>query len=261
MYTDDSKETLLATLELPTAPVQDVQVAGASVVTDGVANVPIVSLSNAGAIRTGLFNIKTSDANYLYVSARSLSDYNSVLGSSDAISKGTLENIKQTYVDNILCSIDESQALTAQQKINARNRIGVQHEQLIETIVVDNETTAEISRYAEPNGTPYEFAELYVRWSIPSAKATSNIGTRFIFAESGTVAQTIGSAISTLAKYSGVYWDGVKCGRYINGQSDGYVYKGLFVNYPFNTVENDLVSGVVVRTATSGVYFSERDSY
>ena len=121
--------------------------------------------------------------------------------------------------------------------------------------MVDNETTGEISRYAEPNGTPYEFAELYVRWSIPAAKATSNIGTQFVFAESGTVSQTIDSAISTSARYSGVYWDGVKYGRYINGTTDGYVYKGLFVNYPFNTVDNDLVNGFVVKTASTGVYF------
>ena len=191
----------------------------------------------------------------IYGVNRDLNYYNDKMGVNHAISKGTLENIKQTYIDDILCSTDESQALTTQQKINARNRIGVQHEQLIETIVVDNEATAEISRYAEPNGTPYEFAELYVRWSVPAANATSNIGTQFIFAESGTVSQTIGSAISTSARYSGVYWDGVKHGRYINGQSDGYVYKGLFVNYPFNTVENDLVNGIIVRTATSGVYF------
>ena len=255
MYADDSKAVLLATLELPTAPVQDVQVAGTSIVANGVANVPIASSDKTGVISTGLFNLKTSGTGYLYVSARSLSDYNNVLGNSDAISKGTLENIKQKYVDDILCSTDESQALTTQQKINARNRIGVQHEQLIETIVVDDETTAEISRYAEPNGTPYEFAELYVRWSIPAANATSNVGTQFVFAESGTVSQTIDSAISTSARYSGVYWDGVKYGRYINGTTDGYVYKGLFVNYPFNTVDNDLVNGFVVKTASTGVYF------
>ena len=257
MYTDDSKSVLLATLELPTAPVQDVRIAGASVVADGVANVPIASSNIAGVIygNTNQYNIGISTSGYPYVATSNLDYYNNNMGVNHAISKGILENIKQAYVDDILCSTNESQALTTQQKINARNRIGVQHEQLIETIVVDNETTAEISRYAEPNGTPYEFAELYVLWSIPAAKATSNISTQFVFAESGTVSQTIGSAISTSERYSGVYWDGVKYGRYINGTTDGYVYKGLFVNYPFNTVDNDLVNGFVVKTASSGVYF------
>lgn len=51
MYTDDSKAVLLATLELPTAPVQDVQVAGASVVADGVANIPRGNDSTAGVIK------------------------------------------------------------------------------------------------------------------------------------------------------------------------------------------------------------------
>ena len=257
MYTDDSKAVLLATLELPTAPVQDVQVAGTSVVSDGVANVPISSSDKAGVIysNTDKYNIGISASGHPYIANRNLNYYNNSMGVNHAISKGILENIKQAYVDDILCSTNESQALTTQQKINARNRIGVQHERLIETIVVDNETTAEISRYAEPNGTPYEFAELYVLWSIPAAKATSNIGTQFVFAESGTVSQTLGSAISTSARYSGVYWDRVKYGRYINGTTDGYVYKGLFVNYPFNTVENDLVNGFVISTVSSGVYF------
>jgi hypothetical protein len=45
MYTDDSKAVLLATLELPTAPVQDVQVAGTSIVADGVADLSSVQQS------------------------------------------------------------------------------------------------------------------------------------------------------------------------------------------------------------------------
>ena len=50
MYTDDSKAVLLATLELPTAPVQDVQVAGASIVADGVANLSSVQQSYVDGI-------------------------------------------------------------------------------------------------------------------------------------------------------------------------------------------------------------------
>lgn len=50
MYSDDSKAVLLATLELPTAPVQDVQVAGASIVADGVANLSSVQQSYVDGI-------------------------------------------------------------------------------------------------------------------------------------------------------------------------------------------------------------------
>lgn len=51
MYSDDTKEHLLATLDLPGGSVTDVQVNGTSVVTDGVANVDIASSDKAGVVK------------------------------------------------------------------------------------------------------------------------------------------------------------------------------------------------------------------
>lgn len=53
MYSDATKEHLLATLDLPTGGgVEDVKVNGSSVVSDGVANVPVASNKNFGAVKT-----------------------------------------------------------------------------------------------------------------------------------------------------------------------------------------------------------------
>lgn len=119
MYSDNSKATLLATLELPKAPVQDVQLAGNSIVADGVAD---------------------------------------------------LSSIQQDYVDGILCSSDETQALTTQQKIDARNRIDAVGNswELIESIELTADTAGDpIAKTSFPDGTPYELSECFVQITYP----------------------------------------------------------------------------------------------
>ena len=259
MYSDDSKSTLLATLELPTAPVQDVQVAGSSIVADGVANVPLATSSKAGTIlgNANQYNIGVSGAGYAYVANRDLEYYQNSMGVNHAISKGILENIKQDYVDSILCSTDESQALTTQQKINARNRIGIQRPQLIETITVNDETTASISRSAEPNGDPYEFAEFCVKWYLPQGVSTQNIRGTFKFAGTGLKTLGIGSAISSAGeRWGGLYWDGITYGRYLNSTNDTQLTRCERADTASSGVsENDLVNGLTVQMYTSGTYF------
>ncbi len=252
MYSDESKAVLLATLDLPLAPVQDVQVNGTSILSDGIANVPIATDSSYGAIKSGGYGIVANTAGNLYVTGLTKAQYDSA-ADGFGISKGTLENIKQSYVDDILCSTDDTQALTTAQKIAARERIGVRHEQLIEKIVVEDETTSTISRYAEPNGDPYSFAELSIRYAVADTTLT-HIGFYMDFLHSGTKnrGRTILKQI-----YGGVYWDGNIFGS--NSSSDktvGYLYRGDEV-YPVvkNIEENDIVTGITIKATYDGEHF------
>ena len=67
-YTDDAKAAIQAMLDVPSTddipevPVQDVQVNGTSIVTDGVANVPVADLSTVGAFKTTQFKGFSIDA-------------------------------------------------------------------------------------------------------------------------------------------------------------------------------------------------------
>lgn len=124
MYSDDTKAVLLATLELPAAPVQDVQINGSSIVTDGVATIPRGNDSNAGVVKSVYgYGLQTNNNYQLYGVSRSTEEYKTI-NNAHVISKGTLTNIQQSYVDGILCSTDEAKALTTEQQIAARERIG-----------------------------------------------------------------------------------------------------------------------------------------
>ena len=67
MYADDTKEKLLATLELPSG-VEDVQVNGESIVQNGVAEIPITGFKgNGNIVRTGMVKIpKGYGLDFLY---------------------------------------------------------------------------------------------------------------------------------------------------------------------------------------------------
>ena len=188
MYSDDSKAVLLATLELPTAPVQDVQVAGSSIVADGVANVPLAK-GNGGIVGVingeWLYGVGISNSGHISVTSIN-ADELIKQSPNYGISKGTFYNVQQSYVDSILCSTDESQALTTQQKINARSRIEAVGNswELIESIELTANTTGDnITRSAFPDGTPYELAECFIQITYPKGIDSSGADGygRFIF--------------------------------------------------------------------------------
>lgn len=71
---------------IPSVPVQDVQVNGASILDNGVANVPMASHDNAGVIkiyRNGTYGLSVNDAGFLKVASASTQQIKS--GSSSAI--------------------------------------------------------------------------------------------------------------------------------------------------------------------------------
>lgn len=168
MYSDNSKATLLATLELPKAPVQDVQLAGSSIVANGVAD---------------------------------------------------LSSIQQNYVDGILCSSDESKALTTQQKIDARNRIDAAQSENPEILISKTltEESSKITLEMDDSGESLNLKKLQLFVSVPTTDITGNISYRItcdVNGETILLTQVIGNAVYTNQRYSGIWYDGFYYGRY-----------------------------------------------
>ena len=165
MYSDDTKAVLLATLELPAAPVQDVQIEGSSIVTDGVATIPCGNDSTAGVIKPVYgYGLQTNNNYQLYGVSRSAADYKT-LNTSYIISKGTLTNIQQSYVDEILCSTNEAKALTTEQQIAARERIGA----------TTKSGWTKVATVTDPNGGDILNLEGYDELYIYGNLVTSNL--------------------------------------------------------------------------------------
>ena len=141
------------------APVKDVQVAGTSVMTDGVANVPIASETGAGVVSipqpvdSGIWNhngiLKLSYATDEEISTR--------FGFRKTIVCANLD----TAVKAAMCDGKGATWTDAEQKA-ARERIGVSGEfELIEEITL-SENVMNVAREAFPDGTPYNLRSLII---------------------------------------------------------------------------------------------------
>lgn len=133
MYSDITKEHLLATLDLPSGGgVEDVQINGASVVADGVAKIPLASSSTAGAMKVynGYGAVVSSSDQYLKGAVRTVQQFQSNTVGDLIISKGTLNNVLST--PSIM------PALTDTEKAAARERLGVfrDYEQITDIITL-----------------------------------------------------------------------------------------------------------------------------
>lgn len=165
MYSDDSKAHLLATMDLPMPNVDDVQINGASVVSDGVANIPIASPTVAGVV-TPYANGFTTSNNKLYIKDASNGDINE-RRYNIAITGASLDYaIKRAMCDG------KGAEWTETEKANARKRIGEPQFELIEEITL-TEDVASIERTAEPNGNPYNFKKLLIAVRSQSKQTTN----------------------------------------------------------------------------------------
>lgn len=77
MYSDDTKTNLLATLDLPLGGgISDVKIGDDSIVTDGVANIPIGGIDKLGLFQTNYFGITANANGILQVSAANANGIN-----------------------------------------------------------------------------------------------------------------------------------------------------------------------------------------
>ena len=221
MYSDDTKAVLLATLELPAAPVQDVQINGSSIVTDGVATIPRGNDSNAGVVKPVYgYGLQTNNNYQLYGVSRSAEDYKTI-NDAHIISKGTLSNIQQSYVDEILCSTDEAKALTTEQQIAARERIGAAKSgewELLRDYTFNESRTGGIQINTDEDGNQLELRKYFCQLITP-ASVTGNVHFYMDYIATDGVTkknlnQTIGDALQASTKvYSAIWYDGLLYGR------------------------------------------------
>ena len=153
------------------ASVQDVQVAGVSVLKDGVANVPIATEDAPGVVSivspwdSGIWNyngnLKISFATDTEISGRS--------GTRKAIVCANMDYA----VKSAMCD-GKGAAWTAAEQKAARERMGIDKPyELIEEITTDG--AAIVERTQESDGTPYNFVAIKV--AITSPKNLSNVQT------------------------------------------------------------------------------------
>ena len=121
------------------APVKDVQVAGTSVMTDGVANVPIANKGGLGVSSVDDYSIGTTDAGVLFL-------YNSRNGDIDARSANiAVTPYNLDYAVKAAMCDGKGAAWTAGERTAARERMGIAgfaEMKHITTLVIEEETDA-----------------------------------------------------------------------------------------------------------------------
>lgn len=141
------------------APVKDVQVAGSSVLVDGVANVAYASTKRHGVVRIGA-GIGVTNNGDIYIQDAS----RAVIGARTQNNAITPYQIDYA-VKAAMCD-GKGAAWTSDEQMAARERIGVDKAyELIEEITTDG--TAIVERTQESDGTPYNFVAAKVSITSP----------------------------------------------------------------------------------------------
>lgn len=140
------------------APVKDVQVAGSSVLEDGVANVPIASETNYGVVKVYDWGGTWIDENKRLCVLQSGKPHIANRASRTVIVPENLDYaVKAAMCDG------KGAAWTADEQKAARERMGVDKEyELIEEITL-TENVTQIIRTDEPDGTTYAFERVAIK--------------------------------------------------------------------------------------------------
>ena len=164
------------------APVKDVQVAGASVLENGVANVPVASESVSGVVKTNSWRgtmVNSVGQLIVYPSAN-----NHVNG---RVSDTVITPTNLDYAVKAAMCDGKGAAWTSAEQKAARERMGVDKAyELIESITTDG--TAIVERTQEPDGTPYDFSHAIV--VITSPKNMESKVTVFVYMSTEDVSQS-----------------------------------------------------------------------
>lgn len=217
-------------------PVSDVRVNGASVVADGVADVPIASKAAVGVVKIDNYSIGVAANNNLFLYGARNGDINNRSGNIAIAPNGLDYAVTAAMCDG------KGPAWTAAQQAAARERIGIPGEyELIEEITLAEEGA--VSRTREPDGTPYNFAVIMLRAEFPAVEKTGNIPILYYI---GTLSNEVKSyflypydANSVKYGYSKVW---VENSRYRSGWWSCVKGSGEFAQYYENPVQQDKYS-------------------
>ena len=222
-------------------PVKDVQVAGNSVLANGVADVPIASSTRPGVIRIG--NARNSG---MYVDEQDGNCYISYATNHEidtrTAQRKTLVCANLDYAVTAAMTDGKGPAWTAAQQAAARERMGIPGDyELIEEIVLTEESR--VARSKEPDGAPYNFATIMMRAEFPASDKTGNI----------YISYNIGNEYNSIISYflSPYKADAVKYGyskvwvensRYRSGWWTCAENHGQFAQYYENPMQQDKYS-------------------
>lgn len=219
-------------------PVEDVQVAGTSVMTDGVANIPIANKVTNGVVRPDFYGIGVNSGGILYIQNTSNPNITNRVASAPLTAYNLDYAVKAAMCDG------KGAAWTSAEQKAARERMGVDNAyELIEEITLAEESMVE--RSTEPDGTPYNFAVIMLRTEFPASEKKDNIS---IFYRIGNQSNTVRSyflspynANAVKYGYSKVWLEN---GRYRSGWWSCAEAPGQYAQYYENPVLQDKYSTV-----------------
>jgi hypothetical protein len=141
------------------SPVKDVQMAGTSVVSDGVANVPVANVDVLGAVKfrqASATGIWASDG-VPYVSFATDDEISNRFGQRKTITATNMDYaVKAAMCDG------NGAAWTEDEQKAARERIGADGKYVLIEKTTLTEETSQFERTQEPDGTPYNLAAIKI---------------------------------------------------------------------------------------------------
>ena len=156
----DADRMTVTCREAVRAGVKDVQVAGTSVLVDGVAQVPVANSSTSGVIRPDNFAVGVTERGILYVR----NSRNGDLTNRSTNAAMTAYNLDYA-VKAAMCD-GKGAEWTAVEQAAARGRMGIDKPwELIEEITLTDATS--VVRANEPDGTPYRLRKLFILFISP----------------------------------------------------------------------------------------------
>lgn len=255
MYADDTKEKLLATLELPSG-VEDVKVKGTSIVENGIAEIPLCTTSKA----PGLIAIDAySNSGGLYRANNDTGLIRIAKASDNSLAKRENEfcpvvprNLDYA-VKSAMCD-GKGVAWTAEEQTNARERMGALNTQdMID--ITDITMDAETLKYVFPSFADYRILEISF---LKTYKATTGLtGTIWL-----RIANAVGWSIFPSYVYNTFTLDasGKSCiGKSIrsnNAQIETYI-NGLTVDKKYWNTEFREAPYLLLPNAELAKYFAE----
>lgn len=132
---DESGHAVMEAVDLPSAPVQDVQVDGTSIVADGVANVPIASKNQAGAVKINYAQGINIQNGYLILNQATETHISNRSQNMPITSKQTDYAVRAAMCDG------KGAAWTEAEQAAARERMGICDWRLYDTIKLTEDTT------------------------------------------------------------------------------------------------------------------------
>lgn len=143
------------------APVKDVQVAGSSVLEDGVANVPIATKTVNGVMRPDFYGVGVSAKGTLYV------QNTSNINITNRVPSAPLTAYNLDYAVKAAMCDGKGAAWNRDEKNAAQRRAGINElYELIEEFDLSEASTFE--RTEEPDGTPFAFIDVITQIIVPT---------------------------------------------------------------------------------------------